>query len=210
MMVTRGKKHVFLGMEITYLDNGTAEIRMLDYMYVKESIGKFGENVNKSAASPAKRDLYENNNKKCKTQQHQERNLPQRRGKTPICIAPRKTGHAVAYRVLVHKSFMQHRTRLDKIETRAGVLEWHTTRRTGHRSGRSEEDEDMGRCILRCAPGHEESYRRCDIIWDWCDNGQVLQTEAEHKELHRSGTSGCKQLLATCNMGKTVSRATRI
>jgi hypothetical protein len=32
MTITRGKKHVFWGMDITYLDNGTAEIRMLNYV----------------------------------------------------------------------------------------------------------------------------------------------------------------------------------
>jgi hypothetical protein len=58
MIITRGKKHVFLRMNITYLDNQTVEISMPDY--VKESIAELGENVNKTAPSPAKRDLYKN------------------------------------------------------------------------------------------------------------------------------------------------------
>ena len=57
MSVTRGKKHVFLGMEICFLDNGTATIGMKEY--VKEAISEFGEIIDKSAASPAKRDLFE-------------------------------------------------------------------------------------------------------------------------------------------------------
>jgi hypothetical protein len=57
MTVTRGKEHVFLGMHITYLDNGTAEIRMKDYL--EEAIDEFRESICKSVTSPAKRDLFE-------------------------------------------------------------------------------------------------------------------------------------------------------
>jgi hypothetical protein len=56
MTITRGKKHVFLGMDITYLDNGTAQILMPEYL--KEAIVDFGEKINKTATSPAKRDMY--------------------------------------------------------------------------------------------------------------------------------------------------------
>jgi hypothetical protein len=56
--ITQGKEHVFWGMNITYLDNRTAKISMQDC--VKESIAKLGECVNKTAASPSKRDLCEN------------------------------------------------------------------------------------------------------------------------------------------------------
>jgi hypothetical protein len=57
MTVTRGKKHVFLGMNVTYNDNGSATINMKDYL--KEAIADFGEDIVKSAATPAKRDLFE-------------------------------------------------------------------------------------------------------------------------------------------------------
>ncbi len=57
MTVTRGKKHVFLGMDIDYLENGTARIGMVEYL--KEAIVEFGEPVPRSATSPAKRDLFE-------------------------------------------------------------------------------------------------------------------------------------------------------
>jgi hypothetical protein len=57
MTVTRGKKHVFLGMDICFMDNGTATIKMKEYL--KEAMSEFGEQISKSAASPAKRDLFE-------------------------------------------------------------------------------------------------------------------------------------------------------
>jgi hypothetical protein len=57
MTVTRGKKHVFLGMKIDYLENGTAEIDMSDYL--REAIHEFPEVINSSAATPARRDMYE-------------------------------------------------------------------------------------------------------------------------------------------------------
>ena len=57
MTVMRGKRHVFLGMEITYNNDGTASIRMEDY--IKEAIQDFGEAISKKATSPATRDLFE-------------------------------------------------------------------------------------------------------------------------------------------------------
>jgi hypothetical protein len=59
MTVTRGKEHVFLGMNITFNDDGTASIKMKDYL--KEAIADFGEDIVKSAATPAKRDLFDIN-----------------------------------------------------------------------------------------------------------------------------------------------------
>jgi hypothetical protein len=44
-------------MDVVYLDNGTAEISMPDY--VKESIAELGECVNMTATTLSKRDLYE-------------------------------------------------------------------------------------------------------------------------------------------------------
>jgi hypothetical protein len=57
MTVTRGREHVFLGMHIRFNEDGTATIRMKDYL--KEAIEEFGEPIGNSAASPAKRDLFE-------------------------------------------------------------------------------------------------------------------------------------------------------
>jgi uncharacterized protein YktB (UPF0637 family) len=52
MTIAGGKEHVFLRMNITYLDNRTAEISIPDY--VKQSIAELGENVNKTATSQKK------------------------------------------------------------------------------------------------------------------------------------------------------------
>jgi hypothetical protein len=57
MTVTRGKVHTFLGMKIVYKDNGTAEITMRDYL--EEAIVDSGLKVARTAATPAKRDLFE-------------------------------------------------------------------------------------------------------------------------------------------------------
>jgi hypothetical protein len=57
MTVTRGKEHVFLGMDIKFHTNGTADIKMKDY--IKEAIDEFGEDITRSAATPAKRDLFD-------------------------------------------------------------------------------------------------------------------------------------------------------
>jgi hypothetical protein len=59
MTVTRGKDHVFLGMNITYNDDGTASIKMKDYL--KEAAADFGDHIVKLAATLAKRDLFDIN-----------------------------------------------------------------------------------------------------------------------------------------------------
>jgi hypothetical protein len=58
MTVTRGKKHVFLGMHITFHhDTGTVDILMKEQ--VKEAIQDFDDDISRTAATPAKRDLFE-------------------------------------------------------------------------------------------------------------------------------------------------------
>ena len=59
MTVTRGKSHVFLGMNIDFHDDGTATIKMKEY--IKEAISDFGQEITRSATTPAKRDLFEIN-----------------------------------------------------------------------------------------------------------------------------------------------------
>ena len=56
MVVTRGKTHNFVGMDVVFKDNGTVEITMKDY--IKECFEAYGEPVNKSANTPAKHDLF--------------------------------------------------------------------------------------------------------------------------------------------------------
>jgi hypothetical protein len=57
MTVTRGKKHVFLGMNVTYNNIGSATMNMKDYLI--EAIADFSEDIVKSAATPTKRDLFD-------------------------------------------------------------------------------------------------------------------------------------------------------
>jgi hypothetical protein len=55
--VTRGKEHLFLGMNIDFHKDGTATIKMKDY--IKEAIADFGESITREATTPAKKTLFE-------------------------------------------------------------------------------------------------------------------------------------------------------
>ena len=53
--VSRGKKHVFLGMDIEFCDDGTAKISTKEYL--REAIEDFGEDVSQPVPSPALNNL---------------------------------------------------------------------------------------------------------------------------------------------------------
>ena len=55
--VSRGNKHTFLGMDITFNDDGTVSVDMQDY--VTETIREFPDKMRKKATSPAQADLQE-------------------------------------------------------------------------------------------------------------------------------------------------------
>jgi len=57
MMVVRGKKHVFLGMDIVFNGDGTATILMKDYL--TESIVDSGMDASKTAAMPTRKNLFD-------------------------------------------------------------------------------------------------------------------------------------------------------
>jgi hypothetical protein len=57
MTVTRGKQHVFLGMDIRFKDDRTLSIGMK--AYTKEAIAEFGEDVTRSATTPAGQGIFE-------------------------------------------------------------------------------------------------------------------------------------------------------
>jgi hypothetical protein len=57
MTVTRGKKHVFLGMDITYTEERTAVISMRNYL--QEAIDECGMELGRDASTPAKRTLFD-------------------------------------------------------------------------------------------------------------------------------------------------------
>ncbi len=56
MTVTRGKEHVFLGMNIKYKDDRTAVVTMKSYL--KEAIEESEMNINQTAATPARKNLF--------------------------------------------------------------------------------------------------------------------------------------------------------
>jgi hypothetical protein len=56
MTVTRGKHHLFLGMDITFNDDATVTLLMKEYL--KEAIADLGMDASRVAATPAKRDLF--------------------------------------------------------------------------------------------------------------------------------------------------------
>ena len=56
MTVTRGDKHTFLGMDITFRNNGTASISMRHY--IEEALEDFPDKINKKATTPARKDLF--------------------------------------------------------------------------------------------------------------------------------------------------------
>jgi hypothetical protein len=57
MTVTRGSKHTFLGMKIRFNKNKKLDIKMREY--IEEAIDDFGENISRTATTPAKKDLFE-------------------------------------------------------------------------------------------------------------------------------------------------------
>jgi hypothetical protein len=60
MTVTRGKEHTFLGMGITYTDDGKVQITMKDYL--TEAIDESGMSIERTVATPAKKDLFDVDN----------------------------------------------------------------------------------------------------------------------------------------------------
>jgi hypothetical protein len=57
MTVTRGKRHVFLGMDIVFKGDGNLSIGMKEY--VREAIAAFGNDVTKAAATPARNNIFD-------------------------------------------------------------------------------------------------------------------------------------------------------
>lgn len=62
MTVTRGKKHTFLGMDITFTDEGTAEISTLRQYLEEEAIAESGLTIKRTPKTPARKDLFDVNN----------------------------------------------------------------------------------------------------------------------------------------------------
>ena len=56
MTVTRGKKHTFLGMDLTLNGDGTVTVAMSNY--IREAIADFGEDVSAPASTPGGKNLF--------------------------------------------------------------------------------------------------------------------------------------------------------
>ena len=64
MVVTHGKKHTYVGMDITFCNDGEAKIIMRDYL--QEAIDDFPEDCGKTVNSPASKHLFEVDDKQQK------------------------------------------------------------------------------------------------------------------------------------------------
>ena len=60
MTVKRGKEHVFVGMNISFIGDNKVKLTMKSYL--EEAIQAFGEDVSSGAATPASRNLFVVNN----------------------------------------------------------------------------------------------------------------------------------------------------
>lgn len=61
LTVTRGKVHTFIGMKMTFRDDGKLEIDLSDY--ISEAIEEFGDKLGSTVASPAGKWLFDVNDK---------------------------------------------------------------------------------------------------------------------------------------------------
>ena len=59
MTVTRGKKHVFLGIEIVFKKDGTVQTKIKEH--IKDAVSGFKNDITTSVVTPATRDLFEIN-----------------------------------------------------------------------------------------------------------------------------------------------------
>jgi ABC-type proline/glycine betaine transport system permease subunit len=57
LVVSRGKEHTFLGMNLTFKDDGSLTIEMKKY--IEEAIELFGQDVSKNVTSTATKKLFE-------------------------------------------------------------------------------------------------------------------------------------------------------
>ena len=57
MSITRGKKHSFIGMDIDILEN--KKLKILMKCHIEEAINNFNEEITRTAPTPARKDLFE-------------------------------------------------------------------------------------------------------------------------------------------------------
>jgi hypothetical protein len=69
MTVTRGREHVFLGMHVKYTEKNTAIITIMKD-YLREAIAESELGIKRQAATPATRELFEENESAARLSAH--------------------------------------------------------------------------------------------------------------------------------------------
>jgi hypothetical protein len=123
MTVTRGKKDVSLGMDVEFKIDGTATIKMREY--IKEAIADFGEGIVRQAITPARKNLFDINDDSAALTNTQ-RDLPQCSGKTVVRVETGKAGHIASHCFPLYVRIMQYRKGLVQAEESAGVPKGYT------------------------------------------------------------------------------------
>ena len=109
MTVTRGKRHVFLGMDITFNDNnGTVTILIKEYL--KEAIADSGMDASKVAPTPAKKDLF--------TVDDGSEQLDKQQGEISQHLRFQKSLYqrSIGYSFPLHQGLVQHGAGLEKVD----------------------------------------------------------------------------------------------
>jgi len=181
MTVTRGKLHVFLGMDITFNNNdGTVTILMKEYL--KEAIADSGRDASKVAPTPAKKDLF--------TVEDRSEQLDKRQGEIfHSIVAKLLTFQISSYRCLIgycfplHQGLVQHGAGLEKADPTPqyfnGTLDMPVI--LGADSlAKSKSWVDAAYAV------HDdmESHRWSNLFGSWSHHVQVYEAETEYKEFY--------------------------
>jgi hypothetical protein len=140
MTVTRGKAHVFLGMHITFKEDGTVRNLMKDY--IKEVISDFGDNITRNAATPAKKNLFDVDDT--------DEWLSRPDGKifhsliAKLLYVTKRSRHTAGNCFPLHACLVQHQQGLVETETGPRIPARHPQRVPHVRSRRPRHDENMG------------------------------------------------------------------
>jgi hypothetical protein len=161
MTVKRGSEHVFLGMNIAYKNNGTAEITMREYL--EEAIADSGLDISRTATTPAKRTLFEIKDD-AKLLGKKSRDISQCGGKVALRSIRARMDILLAVSFLctrVAKSTVEDQAKLKRVlEYIKGTLHYKYTLGA----------DDVGKLrswvdvIVRGTPRHEEPHRRRDVL----------------------------------------------
>ena len=115
MTVTRGREHIFLGMEIMFKTDGTVKTRMKEH--IKDVISGFNDNIIKSVVTPAACDVFENNDDCLKLKVKDSENFHSTTAKLlQTYIKTLSIRHTASSCIPVYESFMLQQRRLEKAQ----------------------------------------------------------------------------------------------